>query len=63
MKKFTLFLCLSIFIISSLTAQVTFIVDSLPDYTPPEDVLYIAGDFQGWDPGNPEYALSKNEKI
>lgn len=40
--------------------QVTFIIDSLPDYTPPEDVLYIAGDFQGWDPGNPLYALQKN---
>ena len=43
-----------------LSAQVTFIIDSLPDYTPPEDVLYIAGDFQGWDPGNPAYALQKN---
>lgn len=61
MKKFTLLLtfCAAIFI--SASTQVTFIIDSIPDYTPPEDIIYIAGDFQGWDPGNPEYALSKNE--
>jgi predicted alpha/beta superfamily hydrolase len=42
--------------------QVTFIIDSLPAYTPPEDTLFIAGDFQGWNPGDPEFALQKNEE-
>ncbi|MCB0804922.1 MAG: T9SS type A sorting domain-containing protein, partial [Bacteroidales bacterium] len=41
-------------------SQVTFIIDSLPSYTPPEDIIYIAGDFQGWNPGDPDYALQKN---
>lgn len=54
------FLFLFIFIFYSLPAQVTFVVDSLPDYTPPEDILYIAGDFQGWNPGDPMFALQKN---
>ena len=42
------------------TSQVTFIIDSLPSYTPPGDTLYIAGDFQGWNPGSPDWALDKN---
>ncbi len=41
-------------------AQVTFVIDSLPVYTPAEDILYIAGDFQGWNPGDPNFALEKN---
>lgn len=60
MKKSTFLTSLFYIIFFSLTAQVTFVVDSLPDYTPPEDMLYIAGDFQGWDPGNPEFVLEKN---
>jgi glycosidase len=24
---------------------------TVPDYTPPDETVYIAGDFQGWDPG------------
>ena len=43
-------------------AQVTFQIDSLPDYTPAEDVIYIAGDFTGWNPGHPDYALSENHE-
>jgi predicted alpha/beta superfamily hydrolase len=43
-----------------LHSQVTFIIESLPAYTPPQDILYIAGDFTGWDPGDPAYVLSKN---
>jgi predicted alpha/beta superfamily hydrolase len=49
------------FVILTAGAQVVFVVDSLPAYTPPEDTLFIAGDFQGWNPGDPEYALEKNE--
>jgi predicted alpha/beta superfamily hydrolase len=43
-------------------SQVTFIIDSLPAYTPPEDSVYIAGNFTGWDPGDPAYVLSKNDE-
>ncbi len=32
------------------TVHVTFTV-TVPVYTPPGDAIYIAGDFQGWDPG------------
>jgi len=41
-------------------AQVTFTVDSLPEYTPPGDELYIAGDFNGWNPGHEDYVMQKN---
>jgi predicted alpha/beta superfamily hydrolase len=41
-------------------AQVTFILDSIPAYTPPEAVIYIAGDFNGWNPGDTNYRMSKN---
>jgi predicted alpha/beta superfamily hydrolase len=44
-----------------LAAQATIIVDSIPPSTPPEDLIYIAGDFNGWNPGDPAYILSKNE--
>lgn len=59
MKQALLLSVLFIFV-TAIHAQVTFVVDSLPDYTPPEDVLFIAGDFQGWNPGDPEFALVKN---
>jgi predicted alpha/beta superfamily hydrolase len=41
--------------------QATFIIESLPANTPPQDQIYIAGDFNEWNPGDPEYALLKNE--
>jgi predicted alpha/beta superfamily hydrolase len=59
MKKLILFPFLLIF--SYLPAQVTFIIDSIPEYTPPEDLIYIAGNFNGWNPGDPAYALAKDE--
>ncbi|NOZ12137.1 MAG: T9SS type A sorting domain-containing protein [Acidobacteria bacterium] len=49
------------FLFSSVNAQVTFILDSIPDYTPEGDLIYIAGDFNGWNPGDPQFALEKNE--
>lgn len=39
-------------------ADVTFRVQ-VPAYTPPADTVYIAGDFQGWNPGHPAYALAR----
>ena len=47
---------------SVLNAQVTFIISDMPETTPPEDIIYIIGDFNGWDPGDPEYALSINNQ-
>ncbi len=52
---------ITLLILSNLIiGQVTFVLNEIPDYTPTEDVIYIAGDLNGWDPGNPDYALDKN---
>ncbi len=40
------------------TVEVTFIV-SVPDYTPENDSVYIAGDFNDWNPGDERYRLKK----
>ena len=61
MKKYSFILLLSIFSSITLFGQVTFIVNSIPEYTPPDDIIYIAGSLNSWDPGNPEFALSKND--
>ena len=42
-----------------LLSQVTFRVDSIPAYTPPGDYIYIAGNFNGWQPGDLNYRLTK----
>lgn len=64
MKKISKILFMLVFIsamaASSAIAQVTFIIDNLPVNTPPLDSLYIAGDFNGWNPGAPEYMMHKN---
>ncbi|WP_232194530.1 alpha/beta hydrolase [Thermococcus sp. PK] len=36
----------------------TFVVE-VPDYTPEEDTIYIAGNFNGWNPGDERYRLKK----
>lgn len=38
-------------------AQTTFIISSLPDNHPEAAPIYIAGDFNSWDPGNSEFEL------
>lgn len=42
---------------SFLYAQLTIRVVALPNDTPPDDTVYIAGNFNNWDPGNNSYAL------
>lgn len=42
--------------------QVCIIIDKLPLNTPKRDNLYIAGDFNNWDPGNDDYILMKNKE-
>ncbi len=50
------FLCLT----CSIDAQFTIIVDQVPDGTPAQDDIYIAGDFQGWDPASPNHILTRD---
>jgi predicted alpha/beta superfamily hydrolase len=40
--------------------QITMIVVSLPENTPPEDHIFIAGSFNGWNPGNEDFILTEN---
>lgn len=62
MKKHKLLIFIFLYLLSSgISAQVIFVVQSLPSNTPPQESLYIAGDFNGWQPGMPDYKLSKNE--
>jgi len=51
-------LLISILGSSALLAQVTFRVNSLPANTPADASIYIAADFNDWDPGSPSYILS-----
>ncbi len=61
MRNFNLLLVFILFALANnISAQVTFVVQSLPAYTPAEDSLFMAGSFNGWDPGSPEYVLHKN---
>ncbi len=55
------FLLLLILICFTTSAQVIFVLDSIPAYTPEEDFLYIAGDFNGWNPGDVNHRLYKND--
>lgn len=41
-------------------SQVTFIATSIPANTPPDESLYIAGSFNDWQPGNPDFVMHKN---
>jgi len=57
--------CLLLFLLLAaaleIHAQATFVITSLPDYTPPEDKIYMAGDINGWNPGDVNNVLQKNE--
>ena len=39
---------------------VTMIVVSIPENTPPQDNIYVAGNFNGWAPGDPNSILMEN---
>jgi predicted alpha/beta superfamily hydrolase len=61
MKKYSILILLFLCVFATrITAQVTFIIHSLPSYTPSGDSLYITGDFTGWQPGESQYRLQKN---
>ena len=38
-------------------AQITFIVDTVPAYTPAEDTLYLVGNFNDWNPKDPVFQM------
>ena len=58
-KLFTVFLIFSL--CPSLFGQVTFRLGNLPtQYTPELDTLFLAGDFNGWNPRNPAFRFLKN---
>ncbi|MCK4664183.1 MAG: hypothetical protein KAT68_15045 [Bacteroidales bacterium] len=59
-KSFIIFF--NLLFITTLNAQVTFIISSLPDNTTTEDIIYIAGNFNSWNPGHPDYALQLNDE-
>ncbi len=40
--------------------KVVIMLDSVPTYTPRDKHIFIAGTFNGWNPGDPSYILSKN---
>lgn len=40
--------------------NVTIIVTAIPENTPGGDNIYIAGNFNGWAPGNPDFMLTTN---
>lgn len=53
-----LFLSISLFFVVLLAqAQVTFRITQVPTYTPSNATLYIAGSFNGWNPGSAAHAL------
>lgn len=58
MKPILLFLSMILPVFAM--SQVTFRLDSIPDYTPPDSNIYIAGSFNNWDPGDANYKLSKD---
>lgn len=58
-KRYLLSLFLGLFVIS-IQAQVTFVLEFIPEYTPAGDDIYIAGSFNGWNPADSDYMLAKN---
>ncbi|KAF5073998.1 putative esterase [anaerobic digester metagenome] len=59
-KAFIPVFAISLLLTGIVRGQVTFLVTSLPANTPAQDILYISGDFTGWNPGSPAYAMQKN---
>jgi predicted alpha/beta superfamily hydrolase len=45
----------------TLSAQLTITVTSIPATTPPGENIYIAGNFNGWDPGHADYILTDHQ--
>lgn len=54
-------LLISLLIIFSFlaNAQLTIIIDSVPDYTPVDADIYLAGDLNSWNPADADYKFTK----
>lgn len=53
--------CIALCLCSLSFGQLTFWVTDIPANTPPKDDIFIAGNFNGWNPGNANYKLSENQ--
>ena len=60
MKTNLLMLLLTLSFLSVQSAEVTMIITSVPANTPDGDQIYIAGNFNNWNPGNPDFILHPN---
>jgi len=60
MKKITFLFSFLICSLAMMAAQVTIIVTSIPQNTPAGENIYIAGNFNGWNPGDPASMLTEN---
>ncbi len=60
MKKPFSFLVLLFLAIGLFAEQLTIIITSIPENTPPGDNIFVAGDFTGWNPGDPAFMLTEN---
>jgi hypothetical protein len=58
--KSTLILAVTILLVLSGCYDMTIQITSLPGNTPPAESIYISGNFNNWDPGDPNYILHKN---
>jgi alpha-glucosidase len=60
MRAFTyVFLVLVVLSFQKTLAQVTFVIDKLPENTAEADSIFITGDFDGWSGGQAAYQLSQ----
>jgi predicted alpha/beta superfamily hydrolase len=55
--------CLLFMSVQSASAQMTLQVTSVPQLTPLFDEIYVAGNFNDWNPGDPAYLLQPNNGI
>lgn len=54
------FIALSFFMVFSGCDELTIVVGSLPENTPPGEGIYISGNFNNWDPGDSRYMMQMN---
>ncbi len=55
-----IFLFILVLTVQQAFTQVTVYVDSVPPSTPDSAAIYIAGDFNGWNPGDNNFRLAKD---
>ena len=60
MKNMLTSILLLLLVIQLPADEVTMIVVSLPENTPPEDNIFVAGNFNGWNPADPSSMLTEN---